>query len=481
LQEHTGNIVTKNEVFNEIANLRWGGSFLVLDETHFESMLFLNALLKTAVPPNRVYVISFQNIDTPFEVRKLALEDYTSLNDVSIVINQLRDHIGSHGVIIHNYLPHILVREDEESALRMLEFWSAKTAEKDLIEFYTLAQGAFPNLEKKIASLTDGEITIKFAKKEERQFSFTIQKACKPEYHLMEFPFKMEQGELLIKWGEEFTNKLPREMEENIREKMAYLKQHLYNAKLVAGLNPISKLTPHDYILLTQIYNMRLDDIQTMFPDKFDEIIEKIAKWDLEGSVKIEEVEKRNPRTIQKEGIATRIALALPDTVTIGLLHRQRVHSLPIEAYIGLKKSIEAIYTIYLPTRKEPLEALPKLEEFIQEIAARITALERTVIAGEPTSIKLDEKHVPKIISITLRSGFGLKSRILKRAPGVFEINLKDCFLCGGIKSDVPVCHLASASVAGVCSVLFKSKFVCNEIKCKAMEQPGCIFLLKKL
>jgi len=478
LQEQEGYLTTRNEVFNEIASLRWGSSFLVLDETHFESLLFLNALLKDSVPSKRAYVISFQNIDTPFEVRKLGLEEYTSLNDVSIVINQLRDFIGSQGIIIHNYLPHILVREDEESTLRMLEFWGTKTTEKNLIEFYTLPQGAFPSLEKKIASLTDGEITIKFAKKEERQFSFTIKKACKPEYHLMEFPFKIEKGKLLIKWGEEFTDKLPREIEEAVRQKITYLKSHMYSLKLYMGRVPTQGLAPQEYLLLTQLNGMHLSEAQEIFPDRFNYILEKIARWNLQNVIRVEEAERLEPKPMkERPSFRTRVALALPSRLTARLLGGG-MRKVPMDGYLGLKKTLEALCELYMPTLKEPLEALPDMEEFSQEIAARITALERIKNNREDPRMKFDESHLPKFISLTIEAGFGLKPKIRRVSPSIFEIAITDC-LCSGIRSEKPVCRFIGGAVVGTCSVMLKRRLVCNEIKCKAMGESQCVFLLK--
>jgi len=478
LQEQTGSLVTKNEVFNEIANLRWGSSFLILDETHFESLLFLNALLKDAVPPKHVFVISFQNIDTPFEVRKLAIEEYTSLNDISIMINQLRDYIGSRGIIVHNYLPHILVREDEESTLRMLEFWGTKTVEKNLIEFYTLPQGTFPSLEKKLASLADGEINIKFLKKEERQFAFTVKKACKSEYHLREFPFIIDKERLLIKWGEEFTDKLPREIEETIRRKIVYLKSHMDSLKLSMGVIPAQGLAPQEYLLLTQLDGIRLDEAQEIFPDIFDYILEKIAKWNLQDILQVEEAERREPKPIKEHpSLRTRIALALPSRFAAHFLGGG-MRKVPMDGYLQVKKTLEAICKLYMPTLKEPLEALPDMEEFSQELAARITALERIKNNREDPRMKFDESYLPKFILLTIEAGFGLKPKIRKVSAGIFEVAITDC-LCSSIHSDKPACRFIGGAVVGTCSVMLKRKLVCNEVRCKAMGESQCVFLLK--
>ncbi len=58
---------------------------------------------------------------------------------------------------------------------------------------------------------------------------------------------------------------------------------------------------------------------------------------------------------------------------------------------------------------------------------------------------------------------------------------MPDCFICNGIKSNNPVCHILEGTVTGSCGILFKKKFECNEIECKAMDADTCTFqILRK-
>jgi len=470
---------TKNEVFNEIANLRWGSSLLILDETHFESILFLDALLQKSLPPAKMHIVSYHETGATLETMKLDLERYTSLQEISIIINRLREQIGSHGVIIHHYLPHVLTRESEESVLRMLEFWTTKTAEKNLIEFYTLPQGTFPNVEKKASAFMTGEISIKFAKTApERQLSFILKRACKPEYHLVEFPFMTKNNQLLIKWGEEFTDTLPRDLEEQVEQKIAYLRENIQSLTLRMVSTPSQGLTPHDYLLLTQIDGMHLDDVQVMFPDKFDVILKKLARWNLQGVIYLEKVEKRGLVHVKDRfSLLTKIALSLPTSIAVPILYR-KPRRVPTESYIALRRGIETICDLFMPTQGGA-QVLPSVEEFAQEIATRITAIERIKAAGEDPRIKFDMKYLPTIVSLTLQISFGLKPVVRVKPQGAYEIRLAACSLCKGVKSDSPICHMITAMLIGACAVPFKRSFTCNEVQCKAMGDDACVFIVR--
>lgn len=470
---------TKNEVFNEIANLRWGSSLLILDETHFESLLFLDALLQKSLPPAKTHIVSYHDTGATLETMKLDLEQYTSLQEISIVINRLREQVGPWGVIIHHYLPHILTREPEETVLRMLEFWTTKTAEKNLIEFYTLPQGTFSTMEKKASAFMTGEISIRFGKTEkERQLSFAVKRACKPEYHLVEFPFMIKDSRLLIKWGEEFTDKLPVEPAQ-IQQKIAYLKENIRSLKLRMTSIPSQGLTPHDYLILTQIDGMHLADVQVIFPDMFDSILKKVACWNLQGAICLEQLEEREFIPVKGHlSPLSKIGLLLPTGIAVRILHR-KPRSVPTESYLALRKSVEILCKIFMPTQREPLEMLPSIEEFAQEVATRITAVERIKAAGEDPRVQFDIKSLPQIVSLTLQISLGVKPMVRVTPQGTYEVTVAACSLCKYVQSDHPICRMIAAMLIGACAIPFKRHFTCNEVKCKAMGAEACVFIIK--
>lgn len=99
----------------------------------------------------------------------------------------------------------------------MLNYWSSKIADTGLVEFFLLPQGTFMPFEKKLQAVTDGVIVIKVGKDEEGyQPTFSILRGSKPTYHFTEFPCFINQGQLLIKWGDRYMFRAPK----NLREKL---------------------------------------------------------------------------------------------------------------------------------------------------------------------------------------------------------------------------------------------------------------------
>ncbi|MEM2896797.1 MAG: 4-vinyl reductase [Candidatus Bathyarchaeia archaeon] len=476
---------TGHEIFDEISSFPVGSFISVLDKTHFESSIFLNALLSSNKNQKRhVCLLSPYHIESPFGTVKLDLQRM-SLQEISIAINKLREDLKC-GVIIHNYLPHLLVKESEELVLKMIESWYGKSTEKETTEFFTLPKETFLIFEKKFNSLTYGsiEITIRREKDVVQQF-LSISRACKPEYHMREFQYMVKDNKLLIKWGDEFTDTLPKEEELIIKEKVNYLKTHLHSLKLSSGSFGHYNLSLYEQLLFSQIIEKRLDDVQTLFPETFEELLRKIAIWNIKGLIKPEEVEEIRPKLLKnKLKLSTRIAFSLPTKISLLMLYG-RPASVPADCYLALKKAAESFANILTETTKTSVDIkFEDLENFFQEMAGRIASMEHITKAHEdPQTVKLDISYLPKMVSLSLFHGWRLKPEIKKdeTMPDTYYINLRKCFLCKDVKSERSACKILSSIIVGMCSIVFKEKFSCEEIKCKAMGHESCVFLLKKL
>lgn len=204
---------TGHELFDVISNLKTGSLITVLDETYSESFDFINALLSN-YKDLPVYVLAPHEVETPFEIIKIDVTK--SLNDLNLTVASVREKI-KRGVIIHRYLPYILLKENENAFLRMLNYWSSKIADTELVEFFLLPQGTFMPFEKKLQAVTDGVIVIKVGKDEEGyQPTFSILRGSKPTYHFVEFPCFINQGQLLIKWGDRYLFRAPEKLKEKL-------------------------------------------------------------------------------------------------------------------------------------------------------------------------------------------------------------------------------------------------------------------------
>ena len=473
-------IRTGHEVFDYISNLIKGSIILVLDEGHFESLMFLNALLSSYAKQKPVVVLTSYEVLTNFE--QIRLDRIGSISDLSILVSQVREKIGE-GIIIHHYLPQLLIQENESTILKAIEHWTNQLHGKHILEFLTLPKGTFPTFERTLQVLLPGFINLSFLKKDEYYYrTFSIQKACKVEYHGVDFPYILKDGKLLIKFLDEFTDKIPVAEKEVIEQKKAHLLDHIYDSRLVVSEVEYGKLKPSDYVLLTQLHGMHLADVKLIFPDKFDEILEKIARWIIEGIAKIEPAEKREERPPKGPSLKVKLALKFPTWLTLKLISKRPVRRIPREAFAGLRKTVDMIFHMYFPGKEEePLQTLRNVEEIIQEIAGRITAVEHTKQLGEDPKSSLSISYLPKIASLTLFQGFGLSCEIMKISGELWRMKVKDCFVCKDVKSNRPECHIVSGTISGALSIIFKQKFICEEIECKAMGHPACVFMIRKM
>jgi hypothetical protein len=475
---------TGHEIFDKISNIRLGSLVTVLDETFFESLMFLNPLL-SKVRHIPVTVFSSHPVETPFQLERLDVSK--SLNDINLKIADYRERSGG-SVIIHHYLPRLLLKVNEDAILRMLEYWSSKISDRSFVEFCTLPRGAYPSFEKKLQAVTEGVIDIRVSRQEEvYQPSFSFLRGSKPEYHLVNFPYVVKDDRLLIRWGDEFTDKAPTEDFEEVRRAKSYLMDNLGAIRIIKGSQSVeeSDLPSQERLLFSHLIGRRLDEVQTMFPDRFDEILETISRWRIRRLVSVTLEEKRELPPLKPLSKRSKLALKIPVPLAILLLRLQgtygqkRVRTVPFDSYIAIKNSAEALVHMFMPSNSELAKQLPDIETFFQEVMGRMTALEHVAALGEDPRVKPDMKYVPQFVSLTLFAGYGLRAKVKRVKPDQFEITVPDCFICRGVKSDHPYCMLISGPLQGVISVAFKESFICQEIKCRAMGDRDCTFLLR--
>jgi len=475
-------LLTGNEVFDYIADIGIGSSIAVLDITRFESMLFLNSLLRNSPNRDQIIVVSCEPLDTAFQLRRINLDRFRDPTELSLEMEKCRQLAGDQGIVIHHYLPHVLVKESEDLVLRMIEYWLMKQPAMETTQFFTLPKATFSLFEKRLQALVSGVISINVMKTDkERLLSFQVLGACRPEYHMQEFPFVAEEGRLLIKWKDAFTDTLPREEEPAIRNRIEYLRMNLYSTKIIRGdTYPESEeLSLYVRWLLSQLIGWRLQEVARYFPEEIDEILRRLALWNLKDFVRFEVVSPQKPPPPKRHlHFRTRFALSLPTKFSLQFL-RRRQHTIPISVYDALRRSVQAFISDHL--REEDLKKeLAEFETYFQDMTARSAAVETFNKLGEDLRYDFALKYVPKILSLAIYYGYGVKPRISRLSEDLFSIEVPDCFICSDVKSEVPVCQLLIGTIVGCCSVIFKERFSCNEVQCKASGDRSCVFHLRK-
>lgn len=474
-------LLTGNEIFDHIADISIGSSIAVLDITRFESMLFLNSLLRNLPNKDKVMVCSCEPVDTLFQLRRINLDRLHDPTELSLEMEKCRQMVGNQGIVVHHYLPHLLVKESEDLVLRMIEYWLMKQPTVEATQFFTLPKATFPLFEKRLQALVSGVISINVMKTEkERLLSFQMLGACRSEYHMQEFPFVAEEGRLLVKWKDVFTDTLPREEEPVIRNRIDYLRMNLYSTRIIRGdAYPESgELSIYDRWLLSQLVGWRVAEIARYFPEEVDEILRKLALWNLRDFVRFEAVEPQRPPPKKHLSSRTHLALSLPTRLSLQFF-RKRQHTIPMAVYNALRRSVQAFMSDRL--REEDLKKeLAEFEMYFQDMTARSAVVETFNNLKEDLRYDFDLKYLPKILSLAIYYGYGVRPKISRLSEDLFSIDIPDCFICSDVKSETPVCQLLVGTIVGCCSVVFKGHFFCNEVQCKASGERSCVFQLRK-
>lgn len=471
---------TGHEIFDEIVTINHGSSILMLDESFMEAKNLLLTLLKKARPFDFV----FQKVET-LNGQILTVGDL-SLGDASVTINKLRSDAKS-STIIHSYFPDFIIKYEPEAFLRLLGTWRDQIRDNKTVEFYILPKGAFQNVEKKIMSIVEGVIEIK-VKREGKSLglSFTVMRCCKPEWHLHEFRYKIEDSKILIEWEGEYTDKLPTITLDEIKHRIEGYKRDLTFLKVEVGSGVPISLSSRDYWLMSQVKGKDLFSLRMLFYDRFDEILEKIARWHIMGYIRVVKGDKKFAEEksfqIRKElGWKTKLALKLPLKVTLYLLRSREFRKVPVDVYAAEKRALFEFLKIFFGDRTElnieSLDSILEMEERFHEMVGRIKAL-KDIQHIEDGGVYVDTKYLPKIIKMVLRAGYKLDCDIDEVSPNTFLIRMDHCFFCDGIESIRPVCRAISGALTGACSITFKRKINCKEIKCKALGDRSCIFEL---
>jgi len=454
----------------------------MLDESFMEAKNLLLALFKKERP----FELVSHKVETP-SGQILAMGEL-SLSDASVTINKLRSDAKS-SIIIHSYFPDFIIKYESEAFLRLLGAWRDQIRDNKTIEFYLLPKGAFREVERKIMSIVDGVIEIK-VKREGKSFSlsFTVMRCCEPEWHLHEFRYKIEDSKVLIEWEGEYKDKLPTITLDEIKYRVESYKKDFPFLKVELGTGSPIGLSTYDYWLLSQIESKDLLSLKMLLYERFDEVLEKIAKWHIMGYLR---VVKKSEKLINESNFhmgkpiswKTKLALKLPVKMTLRLLRSPHIRTVPADVYVAEKRALFEFLKIFFGDRTElgieSIESILGLEERFHEMVGRIKALKDVKRFGEDASTSIGIKYLPKIVKMVMWVGYKLDCDISETSPTSMLITVGDCFLCEGIKSIKPVCRAISGALTGTCSLTFKHVIDCKEIKCKALGDEHCVFELK--
>uniref|UniRef100_A0A7J3VRL1 4-vinyl reductase 4VR domain-containing protein n=1 Tax=Caldiarchaeum subterraneum TaxID=311458 RepID=A0A7J3VRL1_CALS0 len=470
---------TGHSVFDQIFKLKPGMTVLVADETFSEGYAFLKALLKKRWY-SVVEVVSARYLQAGAGQAVVSTE---GLQDLSIHVNQRRRQEKGK-ILLHTYLPELLVRHNPDEVLKLFEIWQKDVSMSKTVEFYLIPKNTFTDFEKKARAIVDSVIDLSVVR-HDSQFVYYMMpiRGCDPQFHLKNIRYEIIHDKLLVEWNGVLVDELPEGMLsiESIKKMLESKEDRLL---LTLGdvrpdLMPLS-----DYVVLTGLEGSRLSTFKSLYPDVWPEIEEKLAGWIASGAVKIVEAEPEPSGNVRSRlRLKSRLLLMVPTGLALRLVLipriflRKKVQTVPLEAHLAVLEAMRRVIEYASAKRPDFLADARAATYYFGQLSARKTALEyvRRLEGSNPG--KFEARHVPKLVALTLKAGWGLDVSFTASTKNSLVFDVKKCHLCEGVSSDSPFCDkFVSGVVVGVLSVCLKTKVDCFEITCRAMGADRCSF-----
>ncbi len=477
---------TGHPLFDQIVQLNFGTSVLMLDETFSEAQRLLHILFENygkGSVNHHFEIVPYTS--APVDSNLVSVGDQ-SLSDVSISVNKIRaQHPNT--PVVHTALPDMIMKNDPDDILRLLMAWQKSIRAAGTVEFYILPKSAFQDLERKIITVVDGAIEIRVDQAENRYRSYLKPiRSCSPDVHLKEFQYVIEQQRLMIWWNDRFTDSMAAYDIEEVKYRVDDYKRNLRFTRIVPGERFDSQMSVYEYWMMSQIQGKVLSEIQDLFPEEFDEVLQKIASWQINDLIRV--VQTTPPRMEnnrrRKVSLRTNLSLSLPTWLTSKMLRLMtgRPRTVPLDAFIFNRKATLAFIDMLLARLDlkdtDYTERLLEMQKRFYEVGSRETGLKHTKLLGENTALKMDIKNLPKILELTFISTYNSKPEITKVSEKEYILTFRDCYECNDVKYTKPVCSPIEGIVEGICGVIFKTRVRCRETECRAVGDQACVFVL---
>jgi predicted hydrocarbon binding protein len=290
----------------------------------------------------------------------------------------------------------------------------------------------------------------------------------------------------MIWWNDRFTDTMAAYDIEEVKHRVEDYKRNLRFTKIVPGERFDSQMSVYEYWMMSQIQGKLLSEIEEIFPEEFDDVLRKIASWQISDLVRVVQTPPVKVSGKRKTHVSmrTKLSLRLPTWLTSKMLRLMtgRPRTVPLDAFIFNRKATLAFIDMLLArldlTDTDYTERLLEMQKRFYEVGSRETALKHTKLIGENASLKMDMKTLPKILELTFISSYHDRPEISRVSDKEYLLTFRDCYECNDVKYTKPVCSPIEGIVEGICGVIFKTKVKCREIECKAIGDQACVFRL---
>ena len=320
-------LVTGHDIFDTIVKIPYSSSILIVDENFSESKQLLTALLSSKDNNIRFAEISAKK-NSVKDAETMILAESTNINSTNASVSNFRQ---SHRrwVIIHAYLPDLLVRFPNENVLRMIDSWRSKINEAETAEIFILPKDTFNDVEKRLRSISDGVIELSSSNHADNNKRFFTPIRCTTaEYDVRRFEYLIHKSRLKIRWGQDFIESFPHSYQSEHIQKMKLIESQKTHLNVVKGAKEvIEDLSLKDKLLLSQILNKDVEQILTLFHDKKQSVLETIVKWNINGIIDLKPIQGKNSIMLKRKlNLATKLMLLLPTGFASMLLKREVKH-----------------------------------------------------------------------------------------------------------------------------------------------------------
>ncbi|MEM4303291.1 MAG: hypothetical protein QXQ70_05275 [Candidatus Caldarchaeum sp.] len=436
-------IFTGNPQFDEIVTLYTGMTIMISDETFSEGRAFLHALFKhhpvlELVSPRQSWYSTAGKMPVDIE----------NLQELSITVNKLRRSLQPQ-ILIHSYLPELLVKHGSDQVLRLLDFWQAEVKQASHLEFYLIPKKTFVDFERKLMAVVDGAIELSVERmRNGLEHYFTPIRTAKDEYHLKPIKYVLEEGDIIIKQVGEIHRDLGG---------LRFIAQRItLDQEVVLSFSqetfPVDSAA--DYFLLKELDGWKFSWIKQVFPDDFERVLIKLAALVNDGVVKLDKTHEEVEPTINFIGLADRYVKRLKllsSHEAVNILNTLAEHCMQrVSTFGDLKGLVGSLQELY-----------GRLYGFSLQTEKVKRGWERTL------------EHALETVA-------SLKAKVRRLGQNAYAVEISNCLLCRGQGARGSDCENLLANILkGLSTVLLGYGLVCSEVECSAAGGRKCIFQLR--
>ncbi|MCS6784172.1 MAG: hypothetical protein NZ581_03115 [Candidatus Caldarchaeum sp.] len=437
-----GRVFTGNPDVDELLFFYAGSIVMVTDDTFVEGKSFVSALFHDR---KLLELIPSPVVDEP-ALREKALVNVDDLQELSISVNRLRKSIEPHQIIVHLYLPQVLVKHGSDAVLRLINFWMSEVRRAGHLEFFVIPKKTFVDFERKLMSIADGAIEISVEKTARGYETFFIPiRLSKDQFNLKPVKYTIENGKIIVKVS-------PAVDPHQTLAMLTPLLERGDEIKLFFTEKDDLEISPKYYLFFKETSGWRLSWISDAFGDELEKVMPLFAQLFDEGVLKLVSI------PVSEEFLGEKMSE-----------YGEKLRLVSSASFVSL-------FSVMLDYLKCRVDKEFEKREFIgcmSEMFARLYSY--SVVSKERLSFE-------RLMEKVLNTAFGCKAVVRQRSSDKFIVELKQCPVCGNpawAEKEFFCKMVIGRVIAGASKVFFKSSVDVSEVQCGFGDKGNCVFAVR--